>query len=40
MAPRKDGVQFLSEITLKYCFPALLLNLDTSIGKEKNNEEE
>jgi hypothetical protein len=36
MVPRKDGVQFLGEITLKYCAPALLLNLEIRIGKGKN----
>src|SRR6267143_219599 len=38
MVPRKNGVQFLGDIALKYYIPTLLLSLATRVGKGKNDD--
>jgi hypothetical protein len=38
MVRRKNGVQFLGVIALKYCIPTMLLSLATRIGKGKNDD--
>ena len=38
MVPRKNGVQFLGDIALKYNIPTLLLSLATRVGKGKNDD--